>query len=252
MLDTSPPDAIDWITFVGTGEPTLNLDLDILIEGVKAMCDLPVAVITNGSLLGDAGVAGALLSADAVLPTLDAGSPDLFRRINRPPRMFTLERHVSGLAEFRRRYGGLLWIEVMLLKGINDSERALGDIADAVERIGPDAVHVLLPTRPPAEASVFPADEAGIARAREILEKKVHVLLPDERRGGFSCAGNGDLLDAVTSIVARHPMNEIELEITFHEAGLVDAKTAIAQLLKSGKIVKIERYGRSFFCRQRS
>jgi len=95
-LAASPCGAIDWITFVGSGEPTLNRDLGSLVRGAKEIYDIPVAVITNGSLLGEAEVKDALLLADAVMPTLDAGSPDLFRRINRPPSDFRLENHVRG------------------------------------------------------------------------------------------------------------------------------------------------------------
>lgn len=245
-LSASPPGAIDWITFVGSGEPTLNRDLGTLVRGAKALSDIPVAVITNGSLLGEPEVAEALLLADAVMPTLDTGNPDLFRRINRPPSELSLENHIRGLAAFRRQYKGRLWIEVMLLSGLNDGEEALRDLADALESVGPDAVHILLPTRPPAEANVLPADEAGLARARQILGGKAHVLMPDERRGGFSLDGASDAFLAARSILARHPLSEEELLEALRDAGIADSQAAIASLLQSGKIIRVQRYGRTF------
>lgn len=246
-LDASPPGAIDWITFVGAGEPTLNSDLGSLIRGAKGMTSLPVAVITNGSLLGEADVSDALCAADAVLPTLDAGSPGLFRRINRPPAEMSFGQHVHGLASFRHIYTGQLWVEVMLLEGFNDSEEALGDIASALKEIHPDAVHLLLPTRPPAESYIRPADEAGLTRARNILGSVACVLMPDERRGGFVVDRDMDILDAIGAILVRHPLNHEELARAFREAGIVDVEPAIKSLIESGRATMVEGYGTCFY-----
>lgn len=246
-LESTRPGSKDWITFVGYGEPTLNRDLGALIRGTKALSDIPIAVITNGYLLGEPEVADALRLADAVMPTLDAASPDLFRRINRPPAKFSVENHIRGLSAFRRIYKGRLWVEVMLLDGLNDSEDALVDLADAMESIGPDAVHILLPTRPPAEATVLPSNTDGLVRARRILENKVHVLMPDERRGGFTCESGANALDAIADILVRHPMAEKELELALHEAGILDATSAIENLVESGRAVKVERYDGFFY-----
>ncbi len=112
-------EGVDWITFAGSSEPTFNRDLGALIRGVKAATRIPVAVITNGSLMRVPVVRSELLAADAVLPTLDAGSPSLFKRINRPPAEFGFERQVEGLA------------------GLNDEETALRDLAAAIGRVRP-------------------------------------------------------------------------------------------------------------------
>jgi wyosine [tRNA(Phe)-imidazoG37] synthetase (radical SAM superfamily) len=165
-LEAHRPGEIDWVTFVGSGEPTLHASIGWLIRQVKTLSDAPVAVITNGSLLYLPDVRDALVAADAVLPTLDAGTPELYRQINRPHPDVTFERLLDGLVAFRRAYQGRLWLEIMLVKGLNDTANALGHIAAAVAHIRPDQVHLNLPTRPPAEPWVQPADEEGLLRAQ--------------------------------------------------------------------------------------
>jgi len=126
---------VDWITFVGSGEPTLSADLGEMLRGVKAMTPLPVAVITNGSLLSLPGVRNDLMVADAVMPTLDAGDELTFLRINRPHPQFGFTRHIDGLVDFRREYHGKIWLETMLISGLNDDEGSLTRLAKAIEKI---------------------------------------------------------------------------------------------------------------------
>lgn len=239
--------SIDWLTFVGSGEPTLNLDIGLFIHEAKRLCRRPVAVITNGSLLDDSEVAEALLEADAVLPTLDAGDPALFRRINRPPSEFTWRRQVEGLVSFRSVYKGRLWIEVMLIDGVNDGEASLCRIADAIREIRPDAVHLLLPTRPPAEPWVRASSDEGIDRARRILGSVAPVLLPDFRRGRFSTDGEESAFAAVEAILARHPMSEVELLDTLRQGGIADAASSLEALMLSGRMEREEYKGLAYY-----
>lgn len=239
--------SIDWLTFVGSGEPTLNRDLGLFIHEAKRLFSLPVAVITNGSLLGDDDVAESLLEADAVMPSLDAGDPILFKRINRPEPGLTLGAHVEGIAGFRSRYGGKLWIEVMLIKDVNDGEQALHGIADALARIRPDAVHLLLPMRPPAETCVEAADNEGVQRAKRILGSDFPVLLPDFRRGSFTTDAKEGIGEAIAEILARHPMSETELLATLRERGVADAEAALDFLVSSSRITRISRGANSYY-----
>jgi len=117
-LDAHGAGEIDWITFVSSGEPTLHAGFGGVIRAVKAVTDIPVAVITNGSLLYLPEVRREPLPADAVLPTLDAGDQDLYRRINRPWPSLTCNRLLRGLISFREEYPGKLWPEVMLVRGL--------------------------------------------------------------------------------------------------------------------------------------
>ncbi len=117
-LANHSPGEIDWITLVGSGETTLYARIGKLIREVKALTNLPIAVITNGSLLYLPGVRQALTAADAVLPSLDAGNHQLYRKINRPHPSATFDRLLEGLIAFRNEYQGNLWIEVMLVRDL--------------------------------------------------------------------------------------------------------------------------------------
>lgn len=236
---------IDWITFSGSGEPTLHTRLGWMIRKVKESIDLPVAVLTNGSLLFLPEVREALAAADAVLPNLDAGSEELFRRINRPHPEFTFQRHVEGLVAFRKEYEGLLWIEVVLVSGLNDTEEALRDLAAVIRRIGPDQVHLNLPTRPPVESWVEPAAEEGILRARAILGGVARVVHDVE--GTHDLGGYTDVVEAVLEIISRHPMSEKELERTLEAWFPGEIDQALSKLEASGKAYIVERYGVRFW-----
>ena len=236
---------IDWVTFVGSGEPTLHSRLGELIRGVKNMTALPVAVITNGSLLYLPEVRQELSAADAILPTLDAGTAELYRKINRPHPQITFERLVDGLAAFRGEYQAKLWVEVMLVRGLNDSLQAIEDIAKILERVKPDAVHINLPTRPPSETWVQPPDEEGLMRAMSILGNIAKVVHPAE--GGFDLSGYDNIMDAVIGIITRHPMREEDLLKTLERWAPGEVNATLGDLEKSGRAQVVERYGIRFW-----
>lgn len=244
-LAAHKPGEIDWVTFVGSGEPTLHSDIGWLIRNVKALTNLPVAIITNGSLLYLPGVREELAAADAVLPTLDAGNSRLYRKINRPHPDISYERLVDGLIAFRKAYQGFLWLEVMLVKGLNDHEEALREIAAVLERVQPDEVHLLLPTRPPVETWVRPADEEGILRAQAILGQIAKAIHPTA--GNFDLSGYDNLVDAVVGIITRHPMREDELLNTLKSWSAPDVSATLKELENSGKAQMVERYGCRFW-----
>lgn len=236
---------IDWITFVGSGEPTLHSGIGWLIREVKARTEIPVAVITNGTLLSLPEVREELSAADAVLPTLDAGNAELYRKVNRPHAEVTFERHLQGLIDFRKTYRGKLWVEVMLVRGLNDTEQALTEIAAALKQIAPDEVHILQPTRPPVETWVQVPDEEGLLRARAILGNVADVI--HSASGDFDFSGFDSLVDAVVNIVTRHPMREDELVKTLSRWSLDDVNETLKKLELSGQAQVVERYGCRFW-----
>jgi wyosine [tRNA(Phe)-imidazoG37] synthetase (radical SAM superfamily) len=244
-LEVHQPDEIDWITFVGSGEPTLHTGIGWLIRQTQNLTDIPVAVITNGSLLHDPQVRYELATAEAVLPTLDAGTSTLYRRINRPHPSVTFRRVATGLIAFRRKYSGRLWVEVMLVHGLNDTEQALLGIASILRRVAPDEIHIGLPTRPPAETWVQPADEEGVMRALTILGEVAHVLHP--AAGRFDLSGYENLADAVISIITRHPMRQEELERTLEQSAPGRVGDVLTELEHSGRAQVVERYSTRFW-----
>ena len=238
-------DTIDWITFVGSGETTLHASLGWLIRQVKSLTQLPVAVITNGSLLYLPEMRRELSPADAVLPSLDAGNAGLYRKINRPHPAVSFQRLIEGLETFRKEYQGKLWVEVMLVKGLNDTEMALREIASALKIIQPDEVHLLQPTRPPAETWVGLPDEEGLLRARAILGNIAKIVHPAS--GSFDFSGADSLLDAVVGIITRHPMREDELVEALKHFSPEEVASTLRMLKESGKAQVVDRLGVRFW-----
>jgi wyosine [tRNA(Phe)-imidazoG37] synthetase (radical SAM superfamily) len=232
---------IDWVTFVGSGEPLLHAGLGGMIREVKALTELPVAVITNGTLFHQKEIRKEIAEADAVLPSMDAGSPDLYLKINRPHPDITFERLLNGLIAFREHYQGWLWLETMLVRGMNDTEEALGDLAEALRQIQSDEVHLNVPTRPPAETWVRPPRQERMIMAAAILGDIARVVQP--AGGTFDLSGDQDIIDAIVGIVTRHPMRQDELENALAKWTPGQVGRALEELSGSGKAQLVERHG---------
>jgi len=144
----------DFITIGGSGEPTLNSRLGELIDGIRKITDIPVAVLTNGTLLDRPDVRADCAKADVVLPSLDAGDEQVFQKINCPHSELNIERLISGLCEFRKQFTGQIWLEVFLIDGFNTDIGQIAKIKDAVRRIRPDKVQLNTAVRPTTEPAV--------------------------------------------------------------------------------------------------
>ena len=132
------PPELDYITLAGSGEPTLNLGLGRIIRRIKTLTGAPVAVLTNGALFYLPEVRRELRAADLVLPSLDAAREEIFRAINRPLADYPLSRLLAGLDAFRREYSGEIWLEILLLKGLNDSPEDLEALRRVLKLLAPD------------------------------------------------------------------------------------------------------------------
>lgn len=231
------PGAIDYVSFVGSGEPTLHSGLGWMIRRVQQFSPAPVAVITNGALLSDAAVRAELRAADVVMPTLSAGSEALYRRIHRPHPDLHLADMVEGLIEFRRVYRGKLWIEVMLLRGVNDDAEALRALTALLKQVAPDQVHLTLPDRPPTEPWIEPPDADGLMRATAILGDALgdaaQLVAPSGVR--FVFAGDASLEEQLLAIFARHPMSEAQVALALANEQSPGPADALAALARSGR-----------------
>jgi len=236
---------LDYISFVGSGEPTLHAGIGRLIRSVKAMTTLPVAVITNGALLYRKDVRSDLLAADVVMPTVSAGTAQLFRHIHRPHRSAGFDHFIEGLIAFRAEYTGQLWVEVMLLRGLNDSVAALHELAKVLRAIQPDQLHLMVPERPPAEDWVMPVDAEGLLCAEAILGAEVHVVHPHVQSTDVSDYSTPH--EAIASIVMRHPMSQAQLERALCGWHPKEIAAAIAALERAGVIRPVERLGMRFW-----
>ena len=237
-----PAGSLDWITFVASGEGTLYAGLGQMLREVKRRTRIPVAVITNGSLLDRPEVREELRLADAVLPTLDAGDEATFLRINRPHRGLTWERHVAGIEAFAHMEGrGRLWIEVMLVAGLNDGEEQLHKMAALFARIAPDEIHLTLPSRCPVEPWVRAPDEAGLVRAQAILGAKATFAPPPGTTIAAACTEQD-----LAAIVKRHPLRRDDLPVLFPSWSEERLDAMVARLLAGGDVAEVERAGTCF------
>ncbi|MFW6159215.1 MAG: radical SAM protein [Planctomycetota bacterium] len=145
----------DYITLSGSGEPTLHVYLDEVVSRIKKWTDVPVALLTNGVLFYRPDVRADAALADLVLPSLDAPTAELFERINRPCPAVDFARYVEGLVQFRLEYPGQIWLEIFLLKGINDSDEHVVGFRQHIEQIRPDRVQLNTAVRPTAEGTAL-------------------------------------------------------------------------------------------------
>ncbi len=226
--------ALDYVTFVGDGEPTLCKDLGWLIKQTREQLQLPTAVITNGSLLFRRDVRNDLREADVVMPTLDAGNEKTFRAVNRPHRSIAFDTMVQGLIDFRHEYLGQIWLEIMLVKGLNDTKEELLSTKSAVDAIEPDRVYVVTPIRPPAEPWVEPPLPETILMAQELIGKAVPISGLES--GQFGLQGFTNTRQAILETGSRHPLRRdqaAEIERSFGTSGVVDRMLQDRELIQT-------------------
>jgi wyosine [tRNA(Phe)-imidazoG37] synthetase (radical SAM superfamily) len=144
----------DYITLSGSGEPTLNSEMGELIDGIRGITGIPVAVLTNGTLFTDPAVRAECAKADVVLPSLDAGDEETFKKINCPHKDIRFSAFVEGLCKFRAEYTGRIWLEVFFCEGFNTDDEQVEKIRAIIEQIGPDKVQLNTAVRPVADESV--------------------------------------------------------------------------------------------------
>jgi wyosine [tRNA(Phe)-imidazoG37] synthetase (radical SAM superfamily) len=194
---------IDYITFAGSGEPTLHAELDAIIAGIRRISSLPIAVITNGSLLGDDGVAAACAAADLVVPSLDAADEETFQAVNRPCGGLCLRDVVAGMASFREAFRGDIWLEIMLVKGLNSGEEQVQKLSELVGRISPHKVQLNTVVRPPAETTAHSVEEAELERLAALLGAGADAV-PHSFRGA-PVSSLGARPQKVLHVVRRRP-----------------------------------------------
>jgi wyosine [tRNA(Phe)-imidazoG37] synthetase (radical SAM superfamily) len=206
LAQAGPPP--DFLTLTGSGEPTLNLGLGRILAGIKGLTAIPVAVLTNGALLYLPEVRRDLKTAAVVLPSLDAARQQTFRLVNRPHPRLHLNQVLAGLEAFRQEYAGQIWLEIMLLKGINDGEDELAALRQAIKKIGPDKVQLNTAVRPVAEAGAQPLNPAEMAAIAGYLGDGVEVIA-DFRRAPRRAPMPRD--ETLLAMLARRPMGAADV-----------------------------------------
>jgi len=232
----------DVIALAGSGEPTLHAGIGEVIDGIKAITDVPVAVITNGSLLGRAAVRRGLAAADIVLPSLDAPDEGLFQHVNRPHATLHLAEVVEGMVTFRAGYPGELWLEVMLLAGVTGSAPRARRLAELAARIAPERIQLNTAVRPPAESSVAPVDRATLEELAALFTPRAEVIADLPASTGGQVVVAADVLE----LLARRPCTvaDITTGLAIHHG---EALKAVTALVNEGAADLYTHEGRSFY-----
>jgi len=246
---SSRNERVDYLTFVPDGEPTLDINLGKEISILKQI-EIPIAVITNASLIWREDVKENLLKANLTSLKVDAVSEDLWRRINRPHKDLKLDAILEGIREFAKEFEGTIISETMLIDGINygDEFENTADFLKHLKRL--DKVYIAIPTRPPAEEWVKPAKEETLNTAFQVFAEKLGVDRVEYLIGyeGNAFAFTGRVEEDLLSITAVHPMRK-EAVKEFLKKANTDWHV-IEKLLKEDKLIELEYEGNKYYMRR--
>lgn len=174
-------DTFDVLTFTGSGEPTLNIHFERAVKLAKKIIKKPVAVLTNATLLDIPSIRSALAEVDIVLPSLDAGTTQTFKKINQPHPKIKLNTIIENLKKLREEMKGKMWVEILFVEGVNDSEEELKALKSAIEYINPHKVQLNTVVRPPAFKDAKPLPFEKLKEIAEFLGEKAEVIVSKER-----------------------------------------------------------------------
>ena len=243
----SKGESVDYLTFVPDGEPTLDRNLGASIAALKQF-KIPVALITNSSLLGDPTLREELQQLDWISLKVDSVHQDTWRRVDRPHKDIEFKKMLQGMITFSENFEGKLTTETMLIDGVNATEAEIEGVADFLDKIEPDISYVAVPTRPPAEGWVRPGSEEMIGYAyNHFAERVPHVeLLIGYEGNAFS--HSGDAVNDILSITAVHPMRRDAMKELL--ANDDEDWNVVEQLIDGGQLLEAEFGGHTYYLRR--
>lgn len=240
-------ETIDYLAFVPDGEPTLDINLGKAIKALKAF-EIPIAVISNASLVDDPAVREDLMIADWVSLKVDAVTGDLWRAIDRPQHRLDLESILKGIIKFSRDFDGELTTETMLINNLNDKKDHIKNIAEFLTMVDPDKAYLSIPSRPPAEKGVKAPEERVLNQACQIFDsalKHVEYLIGYE---GNDFSITGDTENDILSITAVHPIREDAMRDLLENNKA--EWTTVDELIEQGKLTETEYEDHKFYVRK--
>ncbi len=236
----------DFITFSGSGEPTLNIFIGEILHFIKQhKKNIPVAVLTNGTLLYDKNVREAIMDADVVLPSLDAATENAFKKINRPAKDLDINKYIQGLIDFRKEFKGKIWLEVFILPGYNDSEEELTELKKAIMKIKPDSVQLNTLDRPGTVSDLKGATKEELQKIADFWKlDNVEIIHSSQERRQIA-SYRTDMETAILETIARRPctLDDLTKILGLH---INEINKYLDVLESEGKIVVAEQE-RGFF-----
>jgi wyosine [tRNA(Phe)-imidazoG37] synthetase (radical SAM superfamily) len=197
---------IDYITFSGSGEPTLNIRIGDVLNFIKENYhDVKTAVLTNGTLLSDKKLRAEIIEADVILPSLDAAGQEAFEKINRPHPRLSLQNYIQGLVDLRKEYKGKIWLEVLFLKGYNDSEDELRRLKEAILKIQPDSVQLNTLDRPGTVEGLIPLSNNELQHIIDFWGFTNAEIIASQVQRTTISSYRSDIESAILETIARRP-----------------------------------------------
>ena len=239
----------DYITLAGSGEPTLNSHLGDIIREIKKITNIPVCILTNGTLFYREDVREEAALADLVIPSLDAPNEDIFNKINRPPEKLDFNKYIEGLILFSNAFSGNLWLEIFIVPGINDDDKSIAQLAAIAKRITLDKIQLNTAVRPTAEKNVHSLTEEKMYALAKKFSPIAEVVASFNKK---TVVNDNATKDKVFELLSRRPctVEDIASGLGIKPA---DARQFVIHLLEENKIKKSERDGKTFyFCRANS
>ncbi len=246
----------DFISIAGSGEPTLHARLGELIDGIRQVTTIPVAIITNGTLLYRPDVRADCAKADVVMPSLDGADERTFLKINCPCPDISAEKVISGLCAFRKEFPGRMWLEVFLVEGINTDPEQIAAIREAIERIKPDKVQLNTAVRPTADPNI---KRLSPERLRDIAAQfgpgcevvadfspARHETRIESQTPPTPQSRTPSMHEALLSMLKRRPCSLSDISASLG-ISRNEAMTHVSDLRRRGLIQSEERDGSTFF-----
>lgn len=233
----------DYITFSGSGEPTLNSKIGDVIRFLKdRVPDVPVAVLTNSTLFSQKQVRADIKNALVVIPSLDAATENIFNKINRPSPHLYVDKIIDGLIRFRKEYNGKIWLEVFIIPGMNDTTVELNALKQVIGKIKPDQVHLNTLDRPGSVSTLRAATREELEHVLDVFQMENAAIIADPPEHKALFAYRKDTAAAILGTIARRPCTSKDLsEILGLQVNEVDTYLKSLEADEKITIVKQKR-----------
>lgn len=244
----APKPKLDYITFSGSGEPTLHSGIGTIVKFLKTdFPDYKLALLTNGTLFYQPGLIEEVQAVDMILPSLDAASDRVFRKLNRPFHELKLEPIIDGLVQLRSKYSGQIWLEVFIVPGLNDTDEEIMQLKNAIDQIKPDHVQLNTLDRPGTVAWVTPATKNSLEKIAQKLNRKAEIIANFQQREQVA-SYNVEVESSILQTIKRRPCTVEDLsatlglhpnEINKYIETLLSRKMIYSEILARGVFFKV-------------
>jgi wyosine [tRNA(Phe)-imidazoG37] synthetase (radical SAM superfamily) len=256
-------ETIDFVTVTASGEPLLHSGLGAIIHHLKETTGKPVAVLTNGTLLWEAQVRQELAQADVVIPSLDSALAKGFRKIDRPARCLDLAQLIDGLVTFSQEFTGQIWLEILLVQGINDSDQEIAALCQAAGRMRLDRIQLNTVARPPLEAFARPVSQERMQEIAAIFldadrKRPVDLLAQGGPENSNASAEQQDfdldqaverqaLVAEIVEMLRRRPCTAADINRVFPTGSMDRIEQLLAALVQSDLLEKRVHNGTLYY-----